>query len=132
MSEVKEKIIKRLEELIEEGEQFKNTTIQAKDSNVDMWRMKCHKLLERIGGEKLNGEFNAAGAFSYNMRMSESERVQYRKRQIEGRTNFLKVTKDDLELFDDNDEPELKRIKHKFEGGLDLGILKGKYTQERE
>lgn len=132
MSEVKEKIIKRLEGLIGEGEQLKNTAIQAEDPNVHMWRMKCSKLLERIGGEKLIGKFNAAGSFSYNTRMSESERVLYRKRQIEGRTNFLKVTKDDLELFDDNDEPELKRIKHKFEGGVDLGILKGKYTQERE
>ena len=132
MSEAKEKMLKRLEELIIEGEKLKNTGIQLNDPAINMWHMKCEKILDRIGGEKLIGEFNSAGAFAFNMRMSDGERVEHRKMQVEGRTNFLQVTKEDLKLFDDTDEPVLKKIKHKFEGGVNLGFVKGKYTQERD
>ena len=132
MSETKEKILKRLEELIREGEQLKNVIIQKNDANVSMQRMKCDNLLDRLGGERLIGKFNSAGAFSYNMRISEDERIEYRKRRVEGQTNFLKTTKENLELFDGTDEPELKKIKRKIEAQLDLGIAKVKYKQERD
>jgi len=131
MPSLEEKIVNRLQELIQEGEQLSKEISQSEDPNFDMWRMKCEKLLERMGGEELVGQYTSVGEFSYVVGMSESESLEYDKRAIGGRTDFLKVVKDDLELFGGEDEKELKKIKHRFEGGINLGILKGKYTQER-
>jgi hypothetical protein len=132
MSELKEKVLKRLDELIQEGEQLKNTEIKENDPGFNMWHTRCRTFLERLGGDKLTGSFNTAGALPFAMNMSDKEAVLYRKRQVEGRTGFLKVTKEDLALFDEKDEPGLARIRYKFEGGDDPALLKGKYTYKIE
>jgi len=132
VSEVKDKIIKKLISLIEEAEILKKEITSYKDPRIDTWKMKSRKLLERIGEDRLAGQFNAAGTSSFNMMASERERFNYVLRVLEGRKNFLIVVKEDLELFEEEDAPELRKIKHKFEAGLDLKIIKGKYTQERE
>ena len=94
--------------------------------------MTVEKLLERIGGEKLVYAFRCAISFSFNVRADDTARLEYKLKQLEVGKNYLIVIKDDLELFDDADEKDLKKIKHKFEAGVDLGIVKGKYTHERE
>ena len=131
MNETTKKIIGKLDSLIEEGGRLKKEIRDPEDPNIQMWEMRANKLLERIGGEKLTGDFSAAGAFSFDMYATSQECLDYALRAIGARTNCLIVIKEDLELFDESDEQELKKIKHKFEVGADLGIIKGKYTQER-
>jgi len=132
MSDVKDKIISKMNELIEEADVLKNEISNFDDARVDTWRMRATKLLERVGGEKLVREFNRSGAFSINMRASERERFEYTLKAIEGRKNCLIVIAEDLEFFDDKDEEEIAKIKHKIEAGVNVGFFKGKYTQERE
>ena len=132
MSDVKIRIITKLDELISEAKKLHGEIVDPNDTRVDMWEMRSRKLLEKIGGEKLKGEFNAAGAFSFNMRMSDHERLNYSRRQLEGRKNYLLVVKEEMEFFQEEDESELKKIKHKFVGGINLGIFKAEYVQGRE
>ena len=132
MADVKEKILERLDSLISEGRKLKEDVLDRKDLKIQMWDMRAKKLLERIGGEEATKKFNIAGAFSYNTRATERELNDLALRSIEARTNYLIVIKEDLELFDDKDEPQLNKIKNKLEAGLNLGVFKGKFSTERE
>jgi len=130
MPNTKQKILTRLGDLII---QISDLMKERHDSQkADLWKKRVIKLLERMGGEKLVGKFHSAGAFSFTMYPSEGELQEYYLKQISAWHNFLITLKEDLELFDDIDEPELSKIKHKFEIGANVGILKGKYSQEKE
>ena len=132
MADVKVKILEKLNSLISEGRKLKEDAQTRKDPNIQMWMMRAHKLLERIGGVEMTKKFNMAGAFSYNTRATEQELNDLALRSIEARTNYLIVIKEDLELFYDKDEPQLNKIKNKFEAGLDFGVIKSKFSTERE
>ena len=132
MSDTKEKIIERLNSIIEEGEKLKSEVNSYKDPKIKMWEMRATTLLERIGGEELVRKFVAVGSFSIRRGMSDKEWLDYKIKAIEGRTNFLIVKKEDLELFSEEDEPQIKKIRDKFEAGIDLGLIKGKVSRERE
>ena len=132
MSDTKEKIIERLSSLIEEGKKLKDGIQSSEDPNLHMWMMRATKLLERMGGDKLKRDFNMAGAFSYNTHGNDRYFLEYAKKSIEAETNFLIATREDAEMFDEKDEPQLKNIKNKFEAGFNFGIFKGKASTERE
>ena len=132
MADAKEKIIERLSSLIEEGKKLKGEIQNPEDPNLQMWEIRVTKLLERLGGDKLIGDFNMTGAFSFNMYAGEQECLEYAKKSLEARTNFLIATKEDIELFDDKDKPQLKNIKNKYEAGINVGFFKGKVSTERE
>ena len=132
MDETKKKILTKLDELMAEAMSLKSDIKDHEDLRVRTWKIATEKLLERIGGEKLIRDFRSSTSFSFNVMDGDDERLEYKKKVLEGGKNFLKITKDDLELFEDSDEKELKKIKHKFEAGIDIGIVKGKYTHESE
>lgn len=113
---LKEKIIRRLDELMASGSQIKESMAIQNDEEYEMWEMQCTKLLERIGGETLVDQYASAGLCAHGPIMSDEQALEFKKRRVSGRINYLKVLKDDLILFGDEDEPELKKIKHKFEG----------------
>lgn len=130
MDETKQKILKRLEELLSQIPGLKKENY---DSELtDLWEERVKKLLERIGGEKLIKDFHHSGATAFNMYASERELQEYYLKRLSGYNNFLTALKEDLELFDETDESTLTKLKHKFEVGANLGIIKGKYSQERE
>ena len=132
MSDVKEKIIERLNSLIVDGKRLKDEIKSDEDPNIRMWRMRATKLLERIGGDKLKRDFNMAGAFPVDTMGSDRYFLELAKKSLEAETNFLIATKEDTEMFDEKDEPQLKNIKNKFEAGFNFGIFKGKASTERE
>ena len=132
MNEVKAKILDKLNSLIDEGKKLKSEVKNSEDPNIQMWEMRAKQLLERVGGLEISKKFNMVGMFAYNMRSTERELLDLELRGIEARTNYLIVIKEDLELFDDKDEPQLNKIKNKFEAGLNIGVFKGKYSTERE
>jgi len=130
MANAKNKILERLGNLIDQIEDLKKE--RHGSQCADLWKKRVEKLVERIGGDKLSGDFFSAGAFSFSMYAGEGELQEYYLKQMNAWHNFLVVIKEDLELFDDIDEPELSKIKHKFEIGANVGIFKGKYSQEKE
>jgi hypothetical protein len=130
MEDTKQKIIKRLDELINQIPELRKEYHESE--KIGLWQERVKKILERIGGESLVRKFNSAGAFAFHMNPSDAEKQEYYLKQINGWSNFLIALKEDLELFDESDNEGLKKIKHKFEMGANLGIVKGKYSQERE
>ena len=130
MNNTQEKIIKKLDELIKEIPELKNK--QYNSDEADLWKKRTKKLMERIGGEDLESKFIGAGAFAHSMHADEREIQEYYLKQLKSWNNFLIVLKEDMEMFDEKDEPTLTKVKHKFGLGLNTGILKANYNQERE
>ena len=131
MNDTKQKILTRLSDLINQIPELKK--VKYDSESVKLWEERVKKLLERIGGEKIIKDFNKISSFAMSMfAKTDTEHEEIFLKRLTARNSFLVALKEDLELFDESDEPELKKIKHKFELGADLGIIKGKYSQERE
>jgi len=130
MENVKSKIIKRLESLILEAEDLKKKRHDS--GETDLWEKRCESLLQRIGGDKLIDNFIRLNAISFYPDMPEEEYQEGYLANLSNNINLLISIKEDLELFDEDDEKDLKKIKHKIELGANIGIFKGRYSQERE
>ena len=103
MNNTQEKIIKKLDELIKEIPELKNK--QYNSDEADLWKKRTKKLMERIGGEDLESKFIGAGAFAHSMHADEREIQEYYLKQLKSWNNFLIVLKEDMEMFDEKDEP---------------------------
>ena len=130
MGDTKTKILEKLDQLIKEIPELQNKRHDSDEA--DLWKKTTEKLMERMGGEDLESKFIGAGAFPSDMNADEREIQEYYIKQLKSWNNFLIVVKKDMEMFDEEDKPDLAKIKHKFGLGLNTGILKVNYTQERE
>lgn len=140
----KEKILGRISELITQADELKKQKYDSED--VDLWRKKVKKVLDRLGGETLINEYKrciyvpfSVGDFdlrtnTFESSYSENERQDNFLEENLRIKNLLIVVKEDIELFgDEKTEKKAREIRRHFEAEAGIpGFIKAKWGAEEK
>jgi uncharacterized protein YbaR (Trm112 family) len=146
----KSKVLERLERLINQISQVEKTEWPY-PGKYDLWKRRVELFLRRVCSSEIVEEFNSitkeerlppSGTWLFSGKTFEQRLQQRREKELiyyraalYRAKNLLNAVKEDIELFelDEEAKKEAKKIKRKYEieGGIP-GLLKGKFSKEVE
>ena len=103
MEKTKEKVLARLNDLIEEAQALRTAIEDPEDPRFDVWKLQTEKLLDWLGGQKMIHEFRTSLSFPCSSLAGPAERLGNIKKKLGGGKVYLVVIKDDVEVLDKTD-----------------------------
>jgi hypothetical protein len=127
MGKAKDQMVKRLGELIEEGQRLAGSRYDAPE--IDLWEQQCKDVLREVR-DRDEEEFNTPSGADFYMTPDEEDIQDQWAKALPLRVNVLRIVKERLERFEDKPNMTIREIKTALELQLGAGPLKGKISRE--
>lgn len=134
MSVPREKLASHLGELIHEGEPLAGGSSHS--AEVDLWKVRCDRALRLVSDREANEfrvpkeEMRIASEIYSNGRGPEEDQAYWRA-ILPFKLNVLRAVKEQLELFDEEEQDYLDTVKRFWELKANVGVLQGKIGGEK-